>query len=39
MSSPTVKLQQSVIVDYTRQLRLPTLGAQFAHLAEEAAKQ
>jgi DNA replication protein DnaC len=28
-----------VILDYAKQLRLPTLGAQFVRLAEEAAKQ
>jgi DNA replication protein DnaC len=34
-----VDLQQSTIVEYCRELRLPTLGAQFIRLAEEAAKQ
>lgn len=39
MSGPTVQVQQSLILDYARRLRLPTLGGQFARLAEEAAKQ
>lgn len=39
MSAPTVQLQQSTIHEYARRLRLPTLGAQFARLAQEAAKQ
>lgn len=39
MSSPTVQLQQSTVLEYAKQLRLPTLGGQFMSLAEEAAKQ
>lgn len=39
MSNPTVQLQPSTILEYARKLRLPTLGGQFARLAEEAAKQ
>ena len=39
MSTPTTQLQQSVILDYAKQLRLPTLAAQFVCLAEEAARQ
>jgi DNA replication protein DnaC len=39
MSNPIVQLQQSSIHEYARRLRLPTLGAQFARLAQEAAKQ
>src|SRR5690242_17302272 len=31
-----MSLQQSLILDYARALRLPTLAAQFARLAEEA---
>jgi DNA replication protein DnaC len=39
MSNPTVQPQPSTILEYARKLRLPTLGGQFARLAEEAAKQ
>jgi len=39
MSAATVQLQQSTIRQYTRQLRLPTVGGQFLKLAEEAVKQ
>ncbi len=39
MSLPRVELQQSTIVQYAKELHLPTLGAQFLRLAEEAAKQ
>jgi DNA replication protein DnaC len=39
MSAATVQLQQSAIRQYTRQLRLPTVGGQFLKLAEEALKQ
>jgi DNA replication protein DnaC len=39
MSAATVQLQHSVIRQYTRQLRLPTVGGQFLQLAEEAVKQ
>jgi DNA replication protein DnaC len=39
MSGPTVQVQQSLILEYARRLRLPTLGGQFARLAGEAAKQ
>jgi DNA replication protein DnaC len=39
MSAATVQLQQSAIRQYTRQLRLPTIGGQFLKLAEEAVKQ
>jgi DNA replication protein DnaC len=37
MSIPS--LQQSLIVQYVKELHLPTLGAQFVRLADEAAKQ
>jgi DNA replication protein DnaC len=36
-SNPT--LQQSTILGYARQLRLPTLGGEFARLAEQAIRQ
>ena len=39
MRSPTVDLQQSTILKYAKELRLPMLGGQFARLAEEAARQ
>jgi DNA replication protein DnaC len=39
MSIPRVELQQSTIVQYAKELHLPTLSAQFLRLAEEAAKQ
>jgi len=39
MSSATEQLQQSTIRQYTRQLRLPTVGGQFVRLADEALKQ
>lgn len=39
MSIPSVELQQSTLVQYAKELHLPTLGAQFVRLAEEAAKQ
>jgi hypothetical protein len=39
MSAPTVALQESTILEYTRRLQLPTLGRQFSRLAEEAANQ
>lgn len=39
MSAAAVHLQQSTIRQYTRQLRLPTVGGQYLKLAEEAAKQ
>lgn len=39
MRGPNVELQQSSILEHCRELRLPTLGAQFAPLAQEAAKQ
>ncbi len=39
MSAPTVGLQESTIVEYAKQLQLPTLRRQFSRLAEEAAKQ
>ena len=39
MSTATVHLQQSTIRQYTRQLRLPTVGGQYLKLAEEAVKQ
>jgi DNA replication protein DnaC len=38
MSAPSIALQQSTIRNYAKQLRLPTLGGQFARLAEEAIK-
>ena len=39
MSAPSIPLQQSTIRGYAKQLRLPTLGGQFARLAEEAIKE
>jgi DNA replication protein DnaC len=39
MSIPSAELQQSTIAQYAKELHLPTLGAQFARLAGEAAKQ
>ncbi len=39
MSASTAQLQQSTIRQYTRQLRLPTVGGQFLKLAEEATRQ
>ena len=39
MSAPSISLQQSTIRNYAKQLRLPTLGGQFARLAEEAIKE
>jgi DNA replication protein DnaC len=39
MSAPSIALQQSTIRNYAKQLRLPTLGGQFARLAEEAVKE
>jgi DNA replication protein DnaC len=39
MSSAAANLQQSTIRQYTRQLRLPTVGGQYLKLAEEAVKQ
>jgi DNA replication protein DnaC len=39
MSAAAVNLQQSTIRQYTRQLRLPTVGGQYLKLAEEAVKQ
>lgn len=39
MSAATANLQQSTIRQYTRQLRLPTMGGQYLKLAEEAVKQ
>ena len=39
MNSATAQMQQSTIRQYTRQLRLPTVGGQFLQLAEEAVKQ
>src|SRR6266581_2509059 len=39
MSAPAMALQQSTIRNYAKQLRLPTLGGQFARLAEEAIKE
>jgi DNA replication protein DnaC len=39
MSAATANLQQSTIRQYTRQLRLPTVGGQYLKLAEEAVKQ
>ena len=39
MSAPPIPLQQSTIRGYAKQLRLPTLGGQFARLAEEAIKE
>jgi DNA replication protein DnaC len=39
MSAAAVHLQQSTIRQYTRQLRLPTVGGQYLKLAEEAVKQ
>jgi DNA replication protein DnaC len=39
MNAAAANLQQSTIRQYTRQLRLPTIGGQYVKLAEEAAKQ
>ena len=39
MSAAAVNLQQSTIRQYTRQLRLPTVGGQYLKLAEEAVQQ
>lgn len=39
MSAAAIELQQSTIREYTRQLRLPTMGSQFVKLAEQAVKQ
>lgn len=39
MNAATANLQQSTIRQYTRQLRLPTVGGQYLKLAEEAVKQ
>jgi DNA replication protein DnaC len=39
MSAAGANLQQSTIRQYTRQLRLPTVGGQYLKLAEEAVKQ
>jgi len=39
MSAAAANLQQSTIRQYTRQLRLPTVGGQYVKLAEEAVKQ
>jgi DNA replication protein DnaC len=39
MSAPAIALQQSTIRNYAKQLRLPTLGGQFARLADEAIKE
>jgi DNA replication protein DnaC len=39
MNAATANLQQSTIRQYTRQLRLPTIGSQCLKLAEEAVKQ
>jgi DNA replication protein DnaC len=39
MNAATANLQQSTIRQYTRQLRLPTMGGQYLKLAEEAVKQ
>jgi DNA replication protein DnaC len=39
MSAPAIALQQATIRTYAKQLRLPTLGGQFARLAEEAIKE
>ncbi len=39
MIIPSMELQQSTIVRYAKELHLPTVCAQFARLAEEAARQ
>jgi DNA replication protein DnaC len=39
MSTAVIELQQSTIRQYSCQLRLPTVGAQFLRVAEEALKQ
>lgn len=39
MSTATTSLQEAVIQQYSKQLRLPTLGGQFARLATQAIKQ
>ncbi len=39
MSAATTSLQEAVIQQYSKQLRLPTLGGQFARLATQAIKE
>ena len=39
MSAATTTLQEAVIQQYSKQLRLPTLGGQFARLAMQAIKE
>lgn len=39
MSAVTTSLQEAVIQQYSKQLRLPTLGGQFARLATQAIKE
>jgi DNA replication protein DnaC len=39
MSTVTTSLQEAVIQQYSKQLRLPTLGGQFARLATQAIKE
>src|SRR5215207_3540624 len=39
MSAATTALQEAVIQQYSKQLRLPTLGGQFARLATQAIKE
>ena len=39
MSAAVLELNQATILQYTRQLHLPTVGGQFQQLAEDAVKQ
>jgi DNA replication protein DnaC len=39
MSAQTAVVQQTLILEYAKRLRLPTFGGQFVRLAQEAAKQ
>ncbi|NTW37440.1 MAG: AAA family ATPase, partial [Syntrophobacteraceae bacterium] len=39
MSAQTAVVQQTLILEYAKRLRLPTFGGQVVRLAEEAAKQ
>ena len=39
MKAAEASLREQAIRQYTRQLRLPTIGSQFGRMAEEAVKQ
>ncbi len=39
MSAATVAVQHATIRQYTKRLQLPTLGGQFAQMAEQAVKE